>query len=387
MLYFRAIDGGGIDYDTALTACGIIVGNIWSGFFATRDDDTNALVPVARPADGIFRGSPSFFFQLPDADVPDRPYTVVPRFQDWEFPHQSLPPPWKDLRLAVAGVGESCRMTDSLWALEKAHLVPLAAEEWWNREGLSRYLSLDPYSQKTINASENSIRFRQDMHTVSDEKVFAMVPKFGWDGTTRASRPSLVTHIFNPAPDPYFNMRYHNVELLPVRCSVECLFARFAYTVFSPFSAAFFASCQTSRRVRVYDPSTGTFTETRNREQAMALYAASQSRSASPRKRSRPGDDDPGDHVRSSSAYRPDLDSAWDPDGSQADSGFGERRTPSRGRLTKRPWEEDGEDAAGRRGHDARKRGEDGYRRYARRLSRRRDGEALGSAPQSQGSP
>ncbi|KAK0707778.1 hypothetical protein B0H67DRAFT_495506, partial [Lasiosphaeris hirsuta] len=138
MLYLRAIDGGGIDYDTALTACSII---------------------------------------LPDADVPDRPYTVVLRFQDWEFPHQSLPLPWKDLRLTVAGVGESCRMTDSLWALEKAHLVPLAAEEWWNREGLSRYLSLDLYSQKTINASKNSIRFRQDMHTVFDKKAFAMVPK------------------------------------------------------------------------------------------------------------------------------------------------------------------------------------------------------------------
>ncbi|KAK5657447.1 hypothetical protein OQA88_3019 [Cercophora sp. LCS_1] len=357
LLYLRAVDRGGIDYDTALTTCGIIVGNIWSGFFAIRDQDTNALVPVARPADGILRGS-SFFFQLPDADVADRPYPVVPRFQDWEFPHQSLPSPWKDLQLAVGSVGESCRMTDSMWALEKAHLVPLAAEEWWNREGLSRYLSLDLYSQKSIDANENSIRFRQDIHTVFDEKVFAIVPKFDWDDTTQASRPSLVTHIFNPAPDPYFNTRYHNIELLPVRCSVECLFARFAYTVFSPLSAAFFVSCQTSRRVRVHDPSTGTFTtETRNREQARALYAASQSRSVSPRKRSRPGDDGPGDHIRSSSAYRQDFGGAWDPDGSQADSGFGDRGTPSRGRSRKRPWEEDSEDAAEQQDRDARKRG------------------------------
>lgn len=202
---------------------------------------------------------------------------------------------------------------------------------------MSQYLSLNLYSQKTINASENFIRLRQDIHSVFDEKAFAIVPKFDspnittHDGTAATttittSTPSLVTHIFNPVPDAYFNMHYHNVKLLPVRCSIECLFARFAYTVFSPALAAFFLKCETSRRVRVYDPSTGTFTnETRNREQAKALYTAPQSRSASPRKRSRP--EGPGDPIVSS-AYRLDdfLDGIWgDAEESQVDSGFGER--------------------------------------------------------------
>lgn len=92
LLHLRAVDDGGIDYDTTLTACGIVVGNIWSGFFATRNRETDALVPAARPADGILRGS-RFFFQLPDSDAADRPYPVVPWFRDWVFPNQSLPSP------------------------------------------------------------------------------------------------------------------------------------------------------------------------------------------------------------------------------------------------------------------------------------------------------
>lgn len=83
-------------------------------------------------------------------------------------------------------------------------------------------------------------------------------------------------------------------------CSVECLFARFAYTVFSPILAPFLVTCQTTpRRVCVYDPSTSSHSaETRNLEQAKALYTTSQPRSDSPRKRSRPGGGD--EHVVSS---------------------------------------------------------------------------------------
>lgn len=184
------------------------------------------------------------------------------------LPKPVAPLALKELRLSMGPVGETCRMTDSMWALEQALLVPFSTEEWWNREEMSQCLSLSLYSQKTINTSENSFRLRQDMHTVFDEKAFAIVPKFDGpnttthDGTaaTTTTTPSLVTHIFNPVPDAYFNMHYHNVKLLPVRCSIECLFARFAYTVFSPALAALFLKCETSRRVRVYDPSTGTFT-------------------------------------------------------------------------------------------------------------------------------
>lgn len=50
--YLRAVDdgGSGIDYDTALTAYSIVVATIWSGFFATHNQDTDILVPVAQTA-------------------------------------------------------------------------------------------------------------------------------------------------------------------------------------------------------------------------------------------------------------------------------------------------------------------------------------------------
>ncbi|KAL2259714.1 hypothetical protein VTK26DRAFT_6505 [Humicola hyalothermophila] len=162
LLVFRALDDGGIEYDTALVACGIIAGNIWSGFFATRDT-SGALVSVTRPVDGILRGD-SYFFQLPDADAPERPYPVIVRFSDWCFPHRNLPRPWKDLEPETDDGGASCRVTDAAWSVEKAHLVPLSAQPWWIREGMERYTITDRFSQADIDANDNLVALRSDMH-------------------------------------------------------------------------------------------------------------------------------------------------------------------------------------------------------------------------------
>lgn len=128
LLTFSALEDGGIDYRAILAACGIVVGNIWTGFLATRDSPHAPLVPVSPPADGVLRGRNAYFFQLPDADVRERPYPVVARFQDWCFPHDNLPPPWNDPSLTGATTGGRlrCCITDAGWAVEKAHLVPRA---------------------------------------------------------------------------------------------------------------------------------------------------------------------------------------------------------------------------------------------------------------------
>ncbi|KAH6637171.1 hypothetical protein F5144DRAFT_569826 [Chaetomium tenue] len=49
--------GGGIDFDTALAACGLIAGNRWSDGFFSSDRGT---VIVERPGDGILR-EPQYF--------------------------------------------------------------------------------------------------------------------------------------------------------------------------------------------------------------------------------------------------------------------------------------------------------------------------------------
>ena len=146
LLMFRALDDGGIDYDVVMTACGIVAGNIWTGFLAVRDDDggepssTRALRVITRPDDGILRGHDAYYFQLPDADARERPYPVVARFSDWCFPHGNLPPPWANLnqRMATRHDDSFCCLTDAGWAVENTHLVPLSELDWWNREFMAR---------------------------------------------------------------------------------------------------------------------------------------------------------------------------------------------------------------------------------------------------------
>jgi hypothetical protein len=352
LLVFRALgDDDGIDHDTALAACGIIAGNIWTGFLATRNGDNNlngTLVPVARPADGILRAE-SYYFQLPDAHVSERPYPVVVRFSDWCFPHRNLPPPWSDVGSQEA-LSPSCRLTDAGWGVEKAHLVPLSVQPWWIREGLGRYTITDRFSQPDIDADDNMIMLRSDMHKLFDEKVFAIVPKRDAELRNRSESGepqaetspnpqgplplSLVTHIFNPISDAYFNATYHNRKLLPFRHSFECLFARFAWTLFSPgVIGRFLTQCLTERRVLIFDPARRRFgVETRNSEQTHAIYRASQSRSASPRKRGAgemAGDCEPA----------PVHGDGEMEDQSPADSGFAAEASPGRGRPRKRRCE------------------------------------------------
>ncbi|KAK5658992.1 hypothetical protein OQA88_1078 [Cercophora sp. LCS_1] len=265
LLELRALDDGGIDYDTVMAACSVVTGNTSTGFLATR---TGArLEPVARPGDDILRES-EYFFQLPDDSALERPYPVVARFEDWTFPHAAMPPPWDELRCRGEG-GTSCRITDSRWAVERAHLVPLTVQGWWDRERLRRYVIIDRFSQRPIDANNNAISLRSDIHTVFDDKNFAIVPKRDQGGL------SPVVHVVNPISDGYFHRHYHNRQMLPLWCSVECLFARFAWTLFQPAVLVFLSSCITSRRILVYDPGTGTSTvESRNHEQVQAMLTA-----------------------------------------------------------------------------------------------------------------
>jgi hypothetical protein len=315
LLELRALDDDGIDYDTVMAACSIVTGNTSTGFLATRAGAR--LKPVVRPDDGIL-GASEYFFQLPDDAVLERPYPVVARFDDWTFPHAAMPSPWDQLRCRAEG-GTSCRVTDSRWGTERAHLVPLTVQGWWDRESLRHYVASDRFSQRPIDADDNTIRLRSDIHTVFDDKTFAIVPKRDQTG-----RLAPVVHMVNSISDTYFHRHYHNREILPLWCSVECLFARFAWSLFQPAVLVFLSSCITSRRVLLYDSSTGTSTvESRNHEQVRAMLAASRSRSASPRKRP---------------AYEVAGGTADATDGSP-DSGF-----ESRGRSRKRPadpWDPD----------------------------------------------
>lgn len=72
LLRLYAVDGDGINYDTAFVACCIVTGNKWAdGWFAVRedaqspgdddDDDKFTFRRVSRPQDGILRGDIYYF--------------------------------------------------------------------------------------------------------------------------------------------------------------------------------------------------------------------------------------------------------------------------------------------------------------------------------------
>ncbi|KAK1754121.1 hypothetical protein QBC47DRAFT_36757 [Echria macrotheca] len=196
----------------------------------------------------------------------------------------------------------------------------------------------DRFSQNTIDASGNVILLRSDIHTAFDDKVFAIVPKRNQTREHESrGKLSLVVHVVNPITDGYFHQHYHNRKLLPIRCSNECLFARFAWTIFSPGVLGHFLDKSiTSRLLLVHDAATGTLTlESRDREQVNALLAASRSRSASPKKRKVP------DVASNDASYQCDLLYGDIGDG-QTDSGLPERN-PRRGRPRKRQWANDEE--------------------------------------------
>ena len=67
---------------------------------------------------------------------PDPQYAIVPRFADWEFPHDNLPQYWKNCVIlsnasahrsgaSIVGRDVSCRITAHVEGTQIAHLVPL----------------------------------------------------------------------------------------------------------------------------------------------------------------------------------------------------------------------------------------------------------------------
>jgi hypothetical protein len=103
LLTLYAVDhpDGGVHYETARTACGILAGNRWDGVFT--------LSPTFSPEDvlsGPYLVGKDAYFHLPDwqpddSDGPDaqlkRRYPIYVRWEEWDFPHGNLPQIWQDV--------------------------------------------------------------------------------------------------------------------------------------------------------------------------------------------------------------------------------------------------------------------------------------------------
>ncbi|TLS25445.1 hypothetical protein PpBr36_07860 [Pyricularia pennisetigena] len=132
LLSLPALDDGGVDFDTALVACGLIAGNRWSdGSFSL---DCRGAVSAERPDDGILR-EPEYFFQLPGPLEPPHipscrashtgasPMTIChPLWQRWAADATASP-----RRKGLAS--QYCILSKYGDGLEVAHLLPTGEEE------------------------------------------------------------------------------------------------------------------------------------------------------------------------------------------------------------------------------------------------------------------
>ncbi|KAL8346110.1 hypothetical protein RB598_000149 [Gaeumannomyces tritici] len=349
LLNLGGVDG--VDFDLALTACCIVANTPWDdGYLATKEPG-GGLLEADRPSDGLLRGT-CYFFCIKGEPTTYR-YPVLPSFHHWRFPHDNLPPLWRQLHMpgrssehstkgpaAVKERDVTCRLSGYIDGTEAAHLVPAGEKNWFSANDMLRYC---PPSASAINDEKNILLLRKDIHYLFDAKRFVFVPK-------RPAAPNPITlpttsfpveahaHI-HPTPDldaqtklaayvllpevfPELVGLYHNRLPQPLcGIGVEFLFARFAWALFSDTHMPIFGS-DFKIAVLLFDKTTGAF-ETRHMRGVdtkahTRLFDRPQSKSASPRKRSL---------STYSGSYR-DEDDFWD-----------ETREPPRGRTLKRPWD------------------------------------------------
>ncbi|KAI9770815.1 MAG: hypothetical protein M1839_003041 [Geoglossum umbratile] len=202
----------------------------WEGFLT--EIRTGGAAQVG--PDGILRGK-NYYFRVSE-DAADEKYPVVPSFAHWRFPHDNLPESWtsceplklpldrqlpRQSSLAEATLARdiSCRITNHIEGTEHAHLVPRSEERWFGENGMFRYTNQQLPGSEPVDDAQNAILLRSDVHTIFDQKRFAIVPKSS----------VLLVHIIAPGSSLQLTSLYHNVSLQPlVGVAIQYVLARFA---------------------------------------------------------------------------------------------------------------------------------------------------------------
>ena len=221
----------GLHYQTALTACAIVAGNAWNGYFTTRQGGQE----IPHPAGQMLSSPQDYYFHVPENH--HEPHAIFPSFADWIFPHDALPSDFETTPLtglmlaprdassfsvAVAERDGTCRLSFYKDCIESAHLVPKEEAEWFRSNAMTRYNRKKNLPRiYTLDDAGNGIALRRDIHFSFDSKSFAIVPKDGkW-----------VAHFFDLTDD--YGPEHHNqpIELMQ-EVSPAFLLARLAWTIF-----------------------------------------------------------------------------------------------------------------------------------------------------------
>ncbi|KAK2459281.1 hypothetical protein APHAL10511_008702 [Amanita phalloides] len=216
-----------------LDACEIIANNE-PGFLGTSKDRTSEI--LSHDGDLVLsRGN--YYYHLENT----LNYPIVTKFDAWTPPSE-LPQHWLDVTIDSNGSTNNltepistswtvisqkvkdtdvyCAMTRDSSRLNACHLVPKASVRWFM--GHRVYLHFD-YPAPNINNPQNIITLRTDLKGLGlDQGHSAFVPIKG-----RLS----VYFITKGLPDLVLEFHCRRINL-PVRTSLECLYYRFAWSVF-----------------------------------------------------------------------------------------------------------------------------------------------------------
>ncbi|ATY66563.1 hypothetical protein A9K55_001115 [Cordyceps militaris] len=226
----------GMHHETARVACAILANARFDGYLSENKQPQTD--PPCIDPDALLLGD-KYYFHVPGSAAPSPAYPVVPSFQHFRFPHARLPPSWlastlsipdkyglpcaATLDAAVLARDVSCRLTASTLGTEAAHLIPRSENAWFLSNEMAQY-TIRPSlpAAAATDDTANAILLSSHIHATFDQRCFAIAPKWGrW-----------VIHTLIGTPAEELTAVYHNVELQQLTgLAVECIFARFAWSV------------------------------------------------------------------------------------------------------------------------------------------------------------
>jgi len=179
----------------------------------------------------------------------------------------------------------TCRLTDTVEGTEHAHLVPRSEVAWFQENTMFRYGVSPRPEVEPIDVPRNALLLRSDVHTVFDQRRFAIIPKPLPPNKDSPVTHSLAVHVFSPGSSIQFTKLYHHVALQPLNgISLEYLFARFAWTIFA-YSTQFLQ--QGAKRALSLVQNGEVSIQELDSEKCLQLYQRRKPRSLSPQKRKR----------------------------------------------------------------------------------------------------
>lgn len=236
LLRLPRLDAGGVHHRTALLACQIVADNAFDGYLTT---DREGQDRVKTALDGVLRAE-SYWFVAPgqEAEAEEAVYPVVPRFEDWRFPHNQMTnlAAWESTsqsaseshRAALATNPEPssmappppptpsnierCILSSHAFGGTNSHIIPSAQSDWFANNSMVVY---NKKVGRSVHDERNIVRMRQDLHNHWDAFDFALVPK------RRGSTNVFVAHVLKTSEPELIELAsyLHNT---PVRdCAID----------------------------------------------------------------------------------------------------------------------------------------------------------------------